>query len=121
MFTSQNRKTQAKKMKNNSNTRKIHPKRGNLNMRVLKVYCPECEQTATIKKTARKHRHLADLYCACNNVECGHTFVMNMSFSHTISPSAITGDRLIHELIKLIKPDQKQLVLDILNTPPQPA
>ncbi len=57
-------------------------------MRVLKIECPECGSKAVIRKTNRKHREIADIYCACADVECGHTFVMNLTFSHTLSPSA---------------------------------
>lgn len=52
---------------------------------------PECMSVATVRKTNRKHPKLSDVYCYCSNVECGHTFVMNVSFSHTISPSALSG------------------------------
>ena len=64
-------------------------------MRVLKIECPECGSKAVIRKTNRKHRQIADIYCACADVECGHTFVMNLTFSHTLSPSAKTGDVLV--------------------------
>ncbi|MGK7630904.1 ogr/Delta-like zinc finger family protein, partial [Salmonella enterica] len=47
-------------------------------MRVLKIECPECGSKAVIRKTNRKHRQIADIYCACSDVECGHTFVMNL-------------------------------------------
>ncbi|WP_249415496.1 ogr/Delta-like zinc finger family protein [Enterobacter roggenkampii] len=33
--------------------------------------------------------------CACTEVECGHTFVFNASFSHTLSPSGMTGNKLV--------------------------
>lgn len=85
-------------------------------MRVLKIYCPECGEVAIIKKTARKHPHLADLYCSCNDVECGHTFVMNMTFSHTISPSAKTQDKIVADLLSVLNPSQRQLVLELLQT-----
>ena len=80
-------------------------------MRVMKVYCPVCEARAVIKKTARKHKELSDLYCACTDVECGHTFVMNMTFSHTISPS----DALIATSCNSLDIQQKQLMLKFLS------
>ncbi|MFB4731487.1 ogr/Delta-like zinc finger family protein, partial [Enterobacter hormaechei subsp. steigerwaltii] len=52
---------------------------GERNMRVLKIECPECGSKAVIRKTNRKHRKIADIYCACADVECGHTFVMNLT------------------------------------------
>ncbi len=84
-------------------------------MRVMKVYCPVCEARAVIKKTARKHKELSDLYCACTDVECGHTFVMNMTFSHTISPSAKSCDALIATICNSLDMQQKQLMLKFLS------
>ncbi|WP_195904044.1 Ogr/Delta-like zinc finger protein, partial [Serratia marcescens] len=49
--------------------------------RNLKVICTECNAPAIISKTNRKTAQFADLYCQCTDVECGHTFVMNMTFS----------------------------------------
>jgi ssDNA-binding Zn-finger/Zn-ribbon topoisomerase 1 len=88
---------------------------GAANMRVLKIECPECGSKAVIRKTNRKHRDIADIYCACADVECGHTFVMNLTFSHTISPSAKTGDLLIQQVISGMSDAQKQLTLKLLQ------
>jgi len=87
-------------------------------MRVLKIECPECKSKAVIRKTNRKHRHIADIYCACADVECGHTFVMNLTFSHTISPSAKTGDLMVQQLLNTMSPLQKQMALDLLKVMP---
>ncbi|MDI9768616.1 ogr/Delta-like zinc finger family protein (plasmid) [Pantoea dispersa] len=88
---------------------------GAANMRVLKIECPECKSKAVIRKTNRKHRDIADIYCACADVECGHTFVMNLTFSHTISPSAKKGDLLIQQVISSMSAEQKQLTLKLLQ------
>ncbi|EAX4645221.1 transcriptional regulator, partial [Salmonella enterica] len=55
------------------------------------------------------------IYCACNNVECGHTFVVNMTFSHTLSPSALTGAKAVKTMIDMMTPDQKRAALDLLK------
>ncbi|MCU6215073.1 ogr/Delta-like zinc finger family protein [Enterobacter bugandensis] len=91
---------------------------GERNMRVLKIECPECGSKAVIRKTNRKHRQIADIYCACADLECGHTFVMNLTFSHTLSPSAKTGDALVQTLLKNLSPNQKQIALDLLKAAP---
>ncbi|EFK7855793.1 ogr/Delta-like zinc finger family protein [Escherichia coli] len=83
-------------------------------MRSPKIIYPECNGNSTIKKTVRKHPHLSDVYCACNNVECGHTFVVNITFSHTLSPSALSSDRAIKTLIDMMSPEQKQKTLYLL-------
>lgn len=86
-------------------------------MRAMKIICKECNSKATIKKTNRKHPELYDHYCACNNVECGHTFVITTAFSHTISPSAKSKNRLVRDLLSWLSPDEKQIALDLLNNP----
>lgn len=84
-------------------------------MRVLKIECPDCGAKSIIKKTNRKHREIADIYCACSDVECGHTFVMNLTFSHTLSPSAKTGGVMLQQLISSLSPQQKQMTFDLLK------
>lgn len=88
---------------------------GMVNMRVFKIKCPECGSPAIIRKSDWKDKKLADLYCACAEVECGHTFVFNASFSHTLSPSGLTGNKLVKFLIDQLKPEEKQIALNLLN------
>lgn len=88
------------------------------NVRVLKIVCTECGGPAIIRKTNKKHREISDVYCACSDVECGHTFVLNLTFSHTLSPSAKTGDRMVKDVINHLNPAQRQLMLNILQSPP---
>ncbi|MDK1191555.1 ogr/Delta-like zinc finger family protein [Cronobacter dublinensis] len=66
-------------------------------------------------KTNRKHPQLADVYCQCSNMECGHTFVMNVSFSHTISPSALAGQGRIKELIDSLGENERKKALALLQ------
>ncbi|MGJ3287350.1 ogr/Delta-like zinc finger family protein [Klebsiella michiganensis] len=86
-----------------------------VNMRVFKIKCPECGSPAIIRKSDWKDKKLADLYCACTEVECGHTFVFNAQFSHTLSPSGLTGNKLVKALLDRLKPDERQLALDLLQ------
>lgn len=84
-------------------------------MRVLTIYCPECGEKAMIKKSNRKHKELTDLYCACRDPLCGHTFVLNLTFSHTISPSAKKQDALLLAMIKNLSPQQREKALTLLQ------
>ncbi|WP_334351387.1 ogr/Delta-like zinc finger family protein [Enterobacter bugandensis] len=68
-----------------------------------------------IRKSDWKDKKLADLYCACTEVECGHTFVFNASFSHTLSPSGLTGNKLVKFLIDRLKLEERQFALNLLN------
>lgn len=84
-------------------------------MRVLTIYCPECSEKAMIKKSNRKHKELTDLYCACRDPLCGHTFVLNLTFSHTLSPSAKKQDALLLAMIKNLSPQQREKALTLLQ------
>lgn len=48
-------------------------------------------------------------------MECDHTFVMNMTFSHTLSPSAQTHGRMMKNMIDAIAPDKRQEMIDLLS------
>jgi hypothetical protein len=50
----------------------------------------------------------ADLYCSCSDPECGHTFVMNLSYSHTLSPSAKTTSQLAFNIVKALAPEHRE-------------
>ncbi|HEI8889366.1 TPA: ogr/Delta-like zinc finger family protein [Proteus mirabilis] len=84
-------------------------------MRVLTIYCPECGEKAMIKKSNRKHKELTDLYCACRDPLCGHAFVLNLTFSHTLSPSAKKQDALLLAMIKNLSPQQREKALTLLQ------
>lgn len=84
-------------------------------MRVLTIYCPECGEKAMIKKSNRKHKELTDLYCACRDPLCGHTFVLNLTFSHTLSPSAKKQEALLLAMIKNLSPQQREKALTLLQ------
>ena len=54
----------------------------------FRVRCPSCGKVAAIQSSNEMDSQLKQIYCACSDPECGHTFVMNVEFSHTLSPSA---------------------------------
>ncbi|MDC0611909.1 ogr/Delta-like zinc finger family protein [Vibrio sp.] len=74
----------------------------------MRVLCPECGCKARIQKSNRLTNSVTDLYCSCSDPECGHSFVMNLSYSHTLSPSAKTTSQLALSLVKALPPEQRQ-------------
>lgn len=84
-------------------------------MRVLRIACTECGSKAIIKKTVWKDKTFADLYLACSNVECGHTFVMNLAFSHTLSPGINSRDSLLSAVLNGLDKEQKNTLLEKLQ------
>ncbi|EBM4147295.1 P2 family phage major capsid protein [Salmonella enterica] len=87
---------------------------GHRTMKMMRMYCPTCQAVARIGKTNRKHPQLYDVYCYCSNVECGHSFVMNVAFSHSVSPSALNGQGRVKELIDAIPPEEREKALKLL-------
>ncbi|PSX08891.1 ogr/Delta-like zinc finger family protein [Photobacterium angustum] len=81
----------------------------------MRVNCNECGAKARIQKTNWLSTKAADLYCSCSDAECGHTFVMNLGFSHTLSPSAKTTNEVIISLMKALSPDQKKQIQSQLS------
>ncbi|MDK2956513.1 MAG: hypothetical protein PWQ57_2009 [Desulfovibrionales bacterium] len=58
-------------------------------MSAIRVRCNKCGSVARVESSKEIGGGLKQLYCSCRNVECGHTFVMDLTFSHTLSPSAL--------------------------------
>ena len=80
-----------------------------------KIHCG-CGERAVIKKTNRLSNDCADLYCECKNKECGHSFVVSLYYSHTLSPSAKATENLAVHLVRALSPQgrtslQQQLAL----------
>lgn len=55
----------------------------------MRIRCNRCGSPATIRSSTQISDEFKQLYCGCNNPQCGHGFVMDLAFSHTVSPSAV--------------------------------
>lgn len=71
----------------------------------MRVLCTVCGKKAVIGKTDRLTIGCANLYCSCTDPECGHTFVANVSFSHTLSPSAKNASEVVTALARALSPE----------------
>jgi len=58
-----------------------------------------------VSKKQIEFRIVTQIYIAA---VCGHSFVMNLSFSHTLSPSAKSSSQLAIELVRTLAPEQRQ-------------
>ena len=81
----------------------------------MRVLCRICSKKAIIGKTDRLSVDHANLYCSCSDPECGHTFVVNVSYSHTLTPSARTSTELVTQLMRAMSPESRKLVQQELN------
>ncbi|MGB0895327.1 MAG: ogr/Delta-like zinc finger family protein [Parashewanella sp.] len=76
----------------------------------MRVICKECGEKAVIRKTNTISVEYVDLYCACTDPECGHTFVSNLSYARPLSPSAKTTSDVVMSLFKALPPEQRQAI-----------
>lgn len=76
----------------------------------MRVKCNRCGSPATIQSSSEESDSVKKLYCCCRNPECGHTFVMVLSFSHTLSPSILDFPKDVAMQIQGSSPlEQKQI------------
>jgi hypothetical protein len=82
--------------------------RGNSEMQ---INCIECEGRAIIRGSNKLHIKMSQLYCICKNPHCGHTFVMDLSFSHTLSPSANQARDVVVSMLRALPEAERQLLI----------
>ncbi|WP_419174418.1 ogr/Delta-like zinc finger family protein [Desulfosediminicola sp.] len=80
----------------------------------MRVYCDRCKNVAVIQSSSQESDLVKKLYCTCTNPVCGHSFVMDLSFSHTISPSALDMPaELLEKIKKTTRPQQQALFASV--------
>ena len=79
----------------------------------MRVYCKECGSKGRIASRDELSKEFAKLYCQCGSATCGHTWVANLTFSHTLSPSAQAADRL-----RDMPPIKQRELFDLLDARP---
>ncbi|MGB3222540.1 MAG: ogr/Delta-like zinc finger family protein [Desulforhopalus sp.] len=76
----------------------------------MRVRCNRCEKLATIQSSSQESDSVKKMYCTCSNPMCGHTFVMELVFSHTLSPSALDlPEQLIAKIMQLTRVEQQRI------------
>lgn len=83
---------------------------------VMKIKCPACHCKAAIRKTTWQDdaETLAFIYCCCTNADCNMRFTYNLDNLRITSPSDLKTDGVVKTLLQRLKPDEKQMALDIL-------
>ena len=84
----------------------------------MRVYCKECGSKGRIASREEMSMEFAKLYCQCLSAECGHTWVTNLTFSHTLSPSAQAVDRLLFDRLREMSRHQQRELFDQLGVLP---
>ncbi|MCX2834471.1 ogr/Delta-like zinc finger family protein [Microbulbifer thermotolerans] len=82
----------------------------------MQINCIKCGSKSIITSRKEVDPKLVQLYCACKNVEhCGHTFVMDLAFSHTISPSAMDRRSLLLDLLQAMPDSERRELLRLAD------
>jgi len=85
----------------------------------MRVYCGSCGKKARIAKVEEESPTYAKLYCMCLEPLCGHSFISEFSFSHTLKPSKLKPPEktVLDRILQLSKEQQAQLLeqLDLLT------
>ncbi|WWL45999.1 ogr/Delta-like zinc finger family protein [Pseudomonas parakoreensis] len=75
----------------------------------MRVVC-KCGHKGRIASREEVTTEFVKLYCQCLDAMCGHTWVANLTFSHTLSPSSQTFERmLIDRLREMPRAKQREL------------
>ncbi|MHB0766487.1 ogr/Delta-like zinc finger family protein [Stutzerimonas sp. NM35] len=82
------------------------------------VICKECSGKGRIASSDRLSQEFTRLYCLCLDPRCGHTWVTNLTFSHTLSPSAQAVDRLLFDRLRDLSRTQQRELFDQLGALP---
>lgn len=80
----------------------------------MRVYC-KCGEKGRIVSRDELSLDFAKLYCQCSSPVCGHTWVSNLTFSHTLSPSAKAVDRLLFDRLRTLSRAQQRDLFDQLG------
>lgn len=83
----------------------------------MRVYCKECGGKGRIASREDISREFVKLYCQCLSPQCGHSWVSNLTFSHTLSPSAHLVDRLLYDRLREMPRAQQRELFDQLGLP----
>jgi hypothetical protein len=75
----------------------------------MRVEC-KCGHKGRIASREKLSTDFAKLYCQCLDTKCGHTWVANLTFSHTLSPSAQSFERMLFDHLRdLPRAKQREL------------
>lgn len=87
--------------------------------RTLVSHCPTCGHKARIESSKVISKELKQLYFSCGDPACGQTWVSNLEYSHTLSPSAYQLPENMREQLKTTSLSQQQNLFECITSPVQ--
>lgn len=82
----------------------------------MRIYCRECGSKGRIASRDELSPEFARLYCQCQSPLCGHTWVANLTFSHTLNPSAQVIERLLLDRLRQLPQAQQKELFEQLQS-----
>ncbi|HBN8651925.1 ogr/Delta-like zinc finger family protein [Pseudomonas aeruginosa] len=83
----------------------------------MRITCPKCGGKARIYTRQKVTEEFNKLYCTClNSNECGHRFVMNLSFSHSLTNPESVLDSLVFERLRDLSPQQRKMMMEQMDS-----
>lgn len=77
-----------------------------------RMACPHCDAQAEIRTSRMLSKTMREMFYACTNLECGHTFVAMTEIQRTLSPSATPNPKVNLPLSTHVQRDMLRVVLD---------
>lgn len=84
----------------------------------MRIICRDCGGKARIGSRENMSVEYAKLYCQCLDPRCGHSFVMSLSYSHPLRPSASSVDQLIFDRLRELPVSKQRQLFDQLSSLP---
>ncbi|WP_085694636.1 MULTISPECIES: ogr/Delta-like zinc finger family protein [unclassified Pseudomonas] len=81
----------------------------------MRVVC-KCGHKGRIASREEVTTEFVKLYCQCLDAKCGHTWVANLTFSHTLSPSSQTFERLLIDRLREMPRAKQRELFEQLGT-----
>jgi hypothetical protein len=87
----------------------------------VRVNCTECGGKAIISSRDTISELFSKLYCLCLDAKCGHTFVMHLSFSHTLRPAGKGLSTLIFDKLRSLPEEERHALFERVSKDSQRA
>ncbi len=81
----------------------------------MRIHCTTCGHKGRISSREEVTLAYVKLYCQCLDAKCGHTWLANLTFGHTLRPSAQQLDTLIFDRLRDMSPDKQKELFEQLG------
>lgn len=82
----------------------------------MRIYCNSCGHKGRIGSREEVSSMFVKLYCQCLDPKCGHSWVANLTYSHTLSPSAQTFDKMLFDRLRDLPRAKQRELFDQLGS-----